>query len=642
MAVSRMKKFEIIGHKKDLDLISGEIIESESIQLTGYRDYPLTELPEEFGSLERENPYKELLNRLTSLLKMLDLDFKEIEVAPEEITGIDLEKIEKEIRPIEEKLERITNFRKRLEKEEERLYDYKRHIWLMRNMDLDLAELKQLSYISLIFGRVNRNDYQRLIKNITGLPVLILEVYRDEENVWFFSFSKKEYEEKALNILNSVYFERLELPRRVKGQPRKILERAEHRLERIEIAYQKIELEIRDYRSLYEKRLRTFYHQLKLADKVREISNQYYGEVEHLFVLTGWIPEAREEEFRERLETVYPDLIYLSREVDFAEEEAQPPTFLENKSWVKPFESLVELYGVPRYGELDPSMFMAVTYLLMFGMMFGDVGQGLVFLLAGILILRRIIRFASPEMGLLAMGLGLSSTVFGFLYGSLFGIEDILPALWVRPMENIMYLLAVAVGFGIFLMLASMILSLINSLRRHDLEEGLFSRNGLTGIFLYSFILLSLLSIIIKGGLLVDIRLTVILLVVPLLLIFFRRPLTNLIRRRRIWPESPGEYFLESGFELFDTLIGFLSNTVSFVRIGAFALNHVGLFMAIFILAGMIKNNLGSIFIIIAGNLLIMVLEGVVVGIQVLRLEYYELFSKFFKGDGKKFTPVKL
>ncbi len=648
MTVARMKKFQIVGHKKGLDQISGRIIDSESIQLIDYSEFVKSgQLPDEIESLQRENPFSDLLKKLEDIFCDLDIDCK-LEKIPEikDVKELNLQDIEDETGEIKAKVERIVDFRERVKEEEERIKNLIHHIKLMKNMDIDLDELKKFDHISLIFGRVENDSYERLIKNVTDWPVVILEVHQEEKNVWFFSFTKKENEEMAFKLLNSVYFEKLELPGRVRGQPAEILQRAYHRLERIEIGYDEIDLYLRKYRHLYGEKLIRYYQKIKFLHRMRELNNRFYGESLHLFVLNGWIPLYKEEEFVKKIENEFEDVIYTSREVEFKEEE-KPPIVLQNKRFISPFENLVKLYGLPGYGEIDPSPLLAFSYLLMFGMMFGDVGQGLVFSLVGYLISRRYIKLLNREAGLLLGSLGLSSAFFGLLYGSVFGMEDILPALWMRPMDNITRLLGLTIGVGIVLMLIAMILNIINSFRLGDLESGLFSRNGLSGLIFYIIMLVSVYYLLVKGSLLFNVWVTGVLLLIPLVVIYLKTPLTNLLKnKQQIWPEDTGNYLLEEAFEILDTLISFLSNTVSFVRIGAFALNHIGLFMAVFILARMMRGQAGGLLwsslIIIGGNIIIMALEGLVVGIQVLRLEYFEIFGKFFRGKGEEFKPVKI
>lgn len=637
MAIAVMKKFQILGLKKEIDLLSGEILKNGQIELIRRK-----ELRQVFRPYKGDNPYKPLLNNIIEIMRALNIstDFSSVDL--NQLQGVKPEEIRRFIKPLKEQLNKYQRLTKRLSREESRLKNLKRHVYLMRKMDIDLEELRKLSHISLIFGSLGKEGYQRLIDTINDLPILVLEVNRDEDKVWFFTFTKKVNEKKALDILKSVYFERINLPPRVTGQPRDILKRADYRLERIALIREQLALEYKKMAHRYEGELKKYFQQLAVLNKIKDIDNQYYSETGHIFMLSGWITAREEKRFLESLQARFPDVIYTSQEVarDGVEE---PPVIMENPEWLRPFSSLVKLYGLPSYGELDPSLFLAITYILMFGMMFGDLGQGFIFALTGWLIFRNKLKIASQEVAYLLLSLGLSSMLFGVVYGSVFGIETLLPALIIRPMESIMTWLGFTVVFGIILIITSMVFNLVNAYRRNNLASGLFSGNGLTGLFFYLFLLASLASRVLRGRFIFPGAITVCLLLLPLLVIFFREPLGNLLKGKGpVISGKPVDYFLESAFELFDTVLGYLSNTISFVRIGAFTLNHAGLSMAVMILSEMMRNNLGSLLVLVAGNLVIIGLEGLVVGIQILRLEFFELFGKFYQGQGKEFKPVRV
>ncbi|MTI60988.1 MAG: hypothetical protein FH762_13625 [Firmicutes bacterium] len=637
MAIAAVKKFQIAGLKKEIDLISKEIIKNDHIELIA-RESSI----KNFKSYLRNNPYTDLLNEIKEIMDILKINSSNSGIEFADFNNLNLENIKKYIKPLRKRINRLERLEKKFDQEENRLKNLKHHVYLMRNMDIDLGELKELSHISLIFGSINKEGYQRLIENINDLPILVLEVNQDDEKVWFFTFTKKEYHEKALNILKSAYFELIKLPPRVKGQPRYILKRIEHRLGRIAILREQIALEYKKMAHRSSEQLITVLEHLRFFNKIKEIANQYYSESEYIFILTGWISAYHENDFAEKVKRKYRDVLYFSKDVSLKTEE-KPPTIMKNPAWVKPFESLVKLYGVPAYNERDPSLFLAITYILMFGMMFGDLGQGFVFTFLGWLIYDGRLLITSRDNSYLFISLGISSMFFGLLYGSIFGMEDIIPALLIRPMDNIMTWLGITVIFGIILLIISMFFNLSNSYHRKDLAEGIFSRNGFSGLFFYLFSLVSLASLLIRGKLIFSPLLTFVLLIIPLLMIFFKAPLASMIKGEGwVIPGKTLEYFLESSFELFDTLLAYMSNTISFVRIGAFTLNHVGLSMAVVILSEMMSKNISSLLILIVGNLVIMGMEGLVVGIQILRLEFFELFGKFYHGDGKEFAPVRI
>ena len=144
-----------------------------------------------------------------------------------------------------------------------------------------------------------------------------------------------------------------------------------------------------------------------------------------------------------------------------------------------------------------------------------------------------------------------------------------------------------------------------------------------------------------KGEALPATIILVIFFVIPLLLMFFKEPLAHIIEKKPdILPDSKVMFFVESFFELFEVLLSYLTNTISFLRVGAFALSHVAM-MGVVMLLGKAESADPNILIIVLGNVFVAGMEGLIVGIQVLRLEYYEMFSRFYKGTGKEFKPFK-
>jgi V/A-type H+-transporting ATPase subunit I len=633
-----MKKFQILGLKSDVDLITEEIMKNSQMELLKNEKYNTR-----FKNDQIENSYKPYFNRLNKIMDSLKLDKKIKEFNFDQLNKLSLEELEDFIMPIQKKIKKLERITNKLDAEEERLNNLIKHVYVMRNIDIELQSLKTLSYVTLIFGSLSQERYKRLIENVTEVPVLVLKVNEDQERVWFFTFAKKDYEQKALDILNSVNFNRIELPDRVTEEPKDILSQSKHRLDKIKIIRAQIELEFKKLKHRYQEQLLKYYKQSLIFNRITDVNNSFYGKSDYFFITTGWISEENEKEFKKLISNKYSQVLYSSQEVEDAEEE-DPPTIIENPKWIKSFSSLVKLYGLPKYGEIDPSVFFALSYILLFGIMFGDLGQGLVLVLLGFAIYKNKIKFIkNQDISYILISLGSSSMLFGTFYGSLFGMEDLIPALVIRPMDNIMFWLGFTVMIGIFLLITSMIFNLFNSFKNKDYAEALFSDSGLSGLILYLFMLSNLAFYGLQNRLLIPVSITAVIVISLLLLIFFKEPLGNLLIGKKFSIDQKiSEYLLESIFELFDTVLGYLSNTLSFLRVGAFTLNHAGLSMAVIILSQMMSNNAGSLLILIAGNIVIMVLEGVVVGIQILRLEFFEIFSKFYSGSGREFNPLSI
>ena len=294
------------------------------------------------------------------------------------------------------------------------------------------------------------------------------------------------------------------------------------------------------------------------------------------------------------------------------------------------------MYGVPAYNEIDPTSFVAITYSLIFGIMFGDVGQGLCLSIGGWL----LYRFKKMNLAAIIACAGVFSTIFGFMYGSIFGFEHVIPHLWLNPMENVMTVLITAVAFGMALIIIAMILNIVNGIKAKDYEKIFFDTNGVSGLIFYTA-LITCVALIFTGNTLPGIGVLIIFFGIPLLLIFLREPITHFIeKKKKLFPENKVMFFVESLFELFEILLSYVTNSISFLRVGAFAMSHAAMMGVVMLLAGAESGN-PNIFVIVLGNIFVAAMEGLIVGIQVLRLEYYEMFSRFYRGTGKEFKPYQ-
>ncbi|MGO3019192.1 MAG: V-type ATP synthase subunit I [Anaerococcus sp.] len=350
------------------------------------------------------------------------------------------------------------------------------------------------------------------------------------------------------------------------------------------------------------------------------------------FYLSSWIPESKMDEVRD-LAGKYDDTLILEKK--YHEVGLVPPTKLINNKFVKPFEFLVNMYGAPNYNEIDPTGFFAITYMLLYGMMFGDLGQGLFFVLLSFLIGKK-----NKIFGDLLRRIGISASIFGILYGSVFGIETLIKPILIKPFDNIITVLVGSVAFGIVLLLISYCIGIYNKLvKQKDLEEGFFGKEGLAGLLMMISFILIVLDIIGKG--IVSMGIAIGLLILSIVMMIFKEPISHyLLMDYPLYEGTKSDYYVESSFSIIEALLSVFSNLVSFTRVGAFAINHVGLFMAFQVMSELVGGGILGVIVLILGNILIIGLEGMVVFIQGLRLEFYEMFSKYYKGDGHKFSPI--
>lgn len=210
-------------------------------------------------------------------------------------------------------------------------------------------------------------------------------------------------------------------------------------------------------------------------------------------------------------------------------------------------------------------------------------------------------------------------------------------------MENIEFMLIAAIVLGIFLLSIGYFYNMFNSLKRKDIQSGLFSSNGLAGLLFFWILLYFVLTKLDIAKAILPDGLMVILLILLLAATLLKEPLANLVKKvRPLHQTAKSDYYIEESFGVVEFLLSLFSNTLSFIRVGAFAINHVGLFLAFETLSHMMSSEVMGIFMIVLGNVIIIGLEGLIVFIQGLRLEYYELFSKFYDGSGYEFEPVHI
>jgi len=385
-------------------------------------------------------------------------------------------------------------------------------------------------------------------------------------------------------------------------------------------------------------------------------AEQNFPRTEATVLITGWVPASDLPRVRQHLREITSGRCAAEVVDAGGVPEHEVPILLRHPRILRPFGMLMANYGLPAYRELEPTLFVAISYVLMFGMMFSDVGHGLVVGLAGLALLLKGRTVWIRDAGQLMLYLGLSSVGFGIYDGSYFGVTEIGGhTLGHDPLRNNPAMLMVAaVAFGVLLMSLGLVLNIINRWRHGDLLGALMGRFGLAGVAFYWGCLGLLLYVgVLKAGE-VPWWAVVAIIGVPLLAVAVKGPLHFILAKRRAEHEGGhgegglGEAIAESAVEALEAVLGYLANTISFVRLAAYAMSHAAVLMAAFAIAEQFENGLpgglGTVLgvgVIVLGNVVAILLEGVVAAVQALRLEYYEFFGKFFSGAGQAFKPFR-
>jgi len=293
--------------------------------------------------------------------------------------------------------------------------------------------------------------------------------------------------------------------------------------------------------------------------------------------------------------------------------DADVPMVLQNPWWARPFELFARMLGTPSRNEADPSRLLAVLAPVLFGYMFGDVGHGLVLLLAGLLLQRHW-----PEVRLLIAN-GSAAMIFGVLFGSVFGREDIVPALWLHPLEDPLSVLLVPLGGGVAILLLGLLLNAVESWWRGEVRHWLLVEAAVLVLYV------SIIAAFFFHG--------AMLLTAIALAWYFSGCLLQPTARS-------GTGLLAAAGTLLESILQLLINTLSFVRVGAFALAHGGLSLAFITMAAATDSPVAAFLILLLGNLVVIMLEGLVVTIQTTRLILFEFFIRFLRGSGRRFRPL--
>jgi len=604
MAIEPMRLLRLAGSKENIEKILLTAFSSDDM----HAELASKVINEGNGGqvLPEDNTYTDYFNRIRLIFSNLHSDFT---CAYDGFSEFSNEEIESHIRLAEQNYEKINEqqlTQSILTKEDkEALIELRR---------FNIASINQLSFTAVTFGRLPLSSQAKLdLLAEKGFVHQI--VHKNNHYVWIFIISNADDAKINQSVLESVFFEPIPIP---KVDEKQLALDCESTLGKI-YGYVQHNAEVRKY-------------------------FKYIAIFDDIAVVTGFVPKKRVKAYK----SMFGEMTDVTIQ-DFPaglEEGLEPPTILKNGWFSRPFELFVEMYSLPHYGDFDPTFYLALTYCLLFGIMFGDLGQGFVLVLGGWYLWKK----KKMKLAAAAMRMGLFSMFFGLVYGSVFGLEHLLDPLYLavgmsgKPLEvmandSVNVLLLGAIGIGATLILISMAINIVLRFRRKDYGEALFSHNGVAGFVFYASIIIMLTMDMLLNIKVLNLVTELIFFGIPLVIILLRVPLKNLIKKIALTPhEGWGGYLVEAFFEMIEILLSFVSNSMSFLRVGGFVLSHAGMMMVVITL--MELAGLFGPVVLVLGNIFVMVLEGLIVGIQTLRLQYYEMFSRYYEGGGKKYVPT--
>ena len=578
----------------------------------------------------QDNLYEEILVRLNDAASKYQFKLEEVAVKNNQINVLGVKEYLDDLLLDVERIDAVKVQLDEMVVENQEAIIQLHHV---ADIDVDFDDLFSCKYLQVRFGKIPVNNVSKL-DYYESLPFVFKAFHNDNQFTWCMYITTPGDAPEVDNIFSSLYFERIHIPTFVHGSPELAISEIEEEArvamaqsENLEKRINKIFTENRD-------KLNGIYTVAKHLNDVF-IMQKYVVVIGDKLTVNGFVPAKNVKKFKEDFETI--EAVSVDIKPANSDVRLSPPTLLKSNWFSRPFRMFVEMYGVPKYNDVDPTLLVSLSYTLLFGIMFGDVGQGVILSLVGLI----AYKLFNMELGAVGIRLGISSALFGFVFGSVFGNEEILvPMFHAMSSENTMTLLIAAICLGIVLIIVSMSFNVVLSFKKKNYGEAILSQNGICGLVFY----ISVLGIVIDmfaGIGFVNIVYILLLIALPLFLIFLKEPLIRkYVEHESMFPNGFGAFFVEGFFELFEVVLSFITNTMSFLRVGGFVLSHAGMMLVVYTLANMV-GGVGEIAVLIFGNVFVMCLEGLIVGIQVLRLEFYEMFSRYYEGNGISFKTIK-
>ncbi len=576
---------------------------------------------------------------------------------------IDLPRERARLDKIDGERESIRERQRSIQQEILKLEDIKRQVDLY---GVDLGGLQppgQQSMLAMRTGMLSDANVKTLEDELHGLPALHIILNHQDGVAHCLLLSMKRDREQIEKILTSVGWTSVELPKEVLSARKNLFQEVDGKLKSLTEEQQKLQGRVKDLVQKEEGKLKTLWVNLRINELCARIQSSFQSS-SRTVVFAGWLASSKQQRLSAKIMEATEGRCYLEWHKAGSPETAgsEIPVEFNNPKALAPFQMLVQNFGIPAYGTIDPTPFVMPIYLAMFGLMFADAGQGLILTLLGGLGAWKF-KGDKAKRGLytlswLIVWCGISATVFGVLFGSYFG-KPWLPPAWFDYhgivtghahgsgfISDIYDILAITIYFGMAVIVLGLLFNWVNLIRTRNWAELVFDKGGVLGGWMYGggayiafYLVAHSYNAFPPGG-------TMFFLVgVPALLLFFKEPY-HYFRAGHIEGKPNVVVMLlkatmEWVVELLEIFSGYLSNTLSFMRVAGLGIAHVSLMVSFFTFAAM-TSGIFAVLILIFGNIMVIGLEGLSAGIQALRLNYYEFFTKFFHGTGHLYTPISL
>ena len=650
---TQMSLMELMVLKEDISNVLLYLGKSGNFQFQ-------SSLGSEADSAKSDSPEGEMYRRLEQARSFLGIDDSAVTLADAELPG---QEDFNAAQSILQNLEDLTKRDTAAKEECKRAADAYSEAASFSNLKQSYSELEHLSFLNLRVGKIDPSVLDEL-KFALGSRAIIVPLGDDKTRILAASSKKGRF---ALDTeLGRYGFVPLEIPKDFKGIPDDILETLAAQKEEAQKNLESLSSERKNFTEAHKEKILRLLASFSLGSQLRQ-TESLLESTQLVYRLTGWIPTASCMEMMKNLGALTEDRISIR---EYNPEEVpgvlagheKVPVKLSRGKFVSAFQRMIFSYGSPLYGTIDPTPFVAVFFTILFGIMFGDAGQGLVFLVLGILLAKNVIKFGGwNKFAPIFIGIGSASMVMGLLTGEFFANEKILEpferfvtGLFGTPRDQILPMMpqsnpesikrmfmffgfSIAVGFVINS--TGIIINIANNFLRKKFGKALFGKGGLAGALFFWYVVILAVRMAALGHKPQIFDWAII--GTALFFCAFGEPFIRLAEGEKpVIENGVFAMVIEAIVELLETVITYLSNSISFLRVGAFALAHAVLGFIILTMSEMV-GGVGGIAVTVLGNAIVVVLEGMIVAIQAIRLQYYEFFSKFFNETGREFEPYK-
>ncbi len=676
MFTTKMCQLAAIVLEQDVDNVTKELLKQGVLHFV-----KVTEVAENSGNylanVSPKVPQSKIADtrrRIDSFFNIVEhnpVDVKDLDVS--KLSPVDIEECNNELDSVASGLQKMRDKQKNIQQEIHKLEEIKRQLALFDSLGENIETGNKYAFLSIQTGKLHYSKEEEFINSFQSVPSVQIKLGQQAEIITILLITMKRDSLRVEKLLQKFEWEEMDVSGNIDNLGINAKSEIDEKINNLKIKQEETANEAKEFILARKDFLEDMWSNLRMNELFYKMQS-FYSKTSRTMLFSGWLPASKKDSLESAILKVTDKRCYLEwsdpQEIKkINKKDPDVPVKMKNPKLLSPFEMLVTNYAIPQYGTIDPTPIVAVAYLIMFGLMFGDAGHGFVIALIGlfgIFMTRKESGSGTNKLFQLMIWCGASAIITGILFGSYFGHK------WFNPVwfdyhgiiaghagpgliTDISGILLVTIYFGITVIGLGLILNWINCISKGNWFRLFLDKGGLLGGWMYGagtyvafFFAQHDYKQLPEGN-------TLFFLVgLPAVLFMMKSPLEMVLHNRK-HPNNPHKFTVFSLMnfsmdwlvEMLEIFSGYLANTLSFMRVAGLGIAHVSLMMAFDQISKMVTGGVGgfniwSILIIVAGNILVIGLEGLSAGIQSLRLNYYEFFSKYFSGTGKAYAPIAL